>query len=227
MVEITSPEPSAPEHEPDAAPEPNASPIVTSDWLNKSYEILNGSLGIAKFNQAIPLIISAIAIGVSLVNRNFPKCIGHVLGATMVALISAVIISRKNNATLLCNQFTTAFLWYTIFYIAFCMQDTKTTLNTNTLVGVIMGFIILVFVDFVTFMGGVCADMESSTYILMMLLGIAGGIGGFYITLSLGGKESLYDFGGCSCGNCSAAAQRKCAVGSKTQTILAKQIKME
>ena len=208
---------SAPPDEPDAPP--------SVDWLKKSYEILDGSLGIAKFNQAIPLIISAIAIGVSLVNRNFPKCIGHVLGATIVALISAVIISRKNNATLLCNQFTTAFLWYTIFYIAFCMQDTKTTLNTNTLVGVIMGFIILVFVDFVTFLGGVCADMESSTYILMMLLGIAGGIGGFYITMSIGGKESLYDFGGCSCGSCSA--EQKCAVGSKTRTILAKQIKTE
>jgi hypothetical protein len=198
--------------------------IVTGDWINKSYNILNGSLGIAKFNQAIPLIISAIAIGVSLVNRNFPKCFGHVVGAIIVALISAVIISRKNKDTLLCNQFTTAFLWYTMFYVAACMQASK-KLDANALIGIILGFIILVFVDFVTFMGGVCEDIGSPTYIGMMLLGIIGGIGGFYATRSIGGEAALYDFGGCSCDDCSA--KEKCSAGSKTQTIMARQIKTE
>jgi hypothetical protein len=166
------------------------------------------------------MIISAIAIGVSLVNRNLPKCIGHVIGATIVALVSAVIISRMNKDTLLCNQFTTAFLWYTIFYVAFCMQNSN-KIDTITLIGVIIGFIYLVFADFVSFMGGVCEDIGSPTYIGMMLLGIMGGIGGFYATKAFG-EEWLYDFEGCSCDTCSG--KQKCSASSKTRTVLARQL---
>ena len=187
-------------------------------WITKAYTILNGSLGIDKFNQAIPLIISAIAIGVSLVNRNAQKCVGHVTGATIVALISAVIISRMNIP--LCNQFTTAFLWYTIFYVSACMQNSN-KVDAIALIGIIIGFIILVFADFVTFMGGECGQIGSSTYIGMMLLGAIGGIGGFYGWKVLG-EDWLYDFDGCSCEAC--YAKEKCSAGSKTQTLIAKQI---
>jgi hypothetical protein len=199
---------------------PPSTPSSSGDWITKSYNILNGALGIAKFNQAIPLIISAIAIGVSLVNRNFPKCFGHIIGATVVALISAVIISRNNTETLLCNQFTTAFLGYTVVYVAFCMQNSK-TIDASTLIGIIMSFIILVFVDFATFMGGMCADMGSKTYIGMMLLGVIGGIGGFYATQSFG-NGALYDFAGCSCDN--SSGKQKCSAGSKPATLMLKQL---
>jgi hypothetical protein len=203
----------------DAAAPP--SKLMTGDWINTAYTILNGKLGIAKFNQAIPMIVSAIAIGISIVNRNFPKCIGHVVGATIVALISAVIISRMNNDTLLCNQFTTAFLWYTICYVAFCIQSSK-TIDDVSLVGIILSFVILVFIDFVTFLGGVCETIGPATYIGMMLMGVIGGIGGFYATQSIGGNGALYDFSGCSCDDC--AAKQKCSINSKPRSIMLKQL---
>ena len=189
-------------------------------WITKAYTILNGSLGIDKFNQAIPLIISAIAIGVSLVNRNAQKCVWHVVGATIVALVSALIISKMNKDVGLCNQFTTAFLWYTIFYVSACMQNSN-KVDVTALIGIILGFIILVFTDFVTFMGGECSQIGSSTYVGMMLLGAVGGIGGFYVCKALG-EEWIYDFEGCSCEAC--YAKEKCSAGSKTQTLIAKQI---
>lgn len=186
------------------------------DWITKAYVILNGSLGIDKFNQAIPLIISAIAIGVSLVNRNAQKCVGHVVGATIVALVSALIISKMNIPS--CNQFTTAFLWYTISYVSACMQNSN-KVDAITLIGIIIGYIILVFVDFVTFMGGGCGENAGSrTYVGMMLLGGIGGIGGFYAWRTMG-EEWLYDFDGCSCEAC--YAKEKCSAGSKVQTIIA------
>ena len=195
------------------------SPLMNGNWMNKSYEILNGSLGIAKFNQAIPLIISAVAIGVSIVNRNFTKCVGHVIGATFVAVISAVIIAHS--AGQVCNQFTTAFLWYTILYVAFCMQSSK-TIDDMTMVGIIICFVILLFVDFVTFLGGLCATVGSTTYIGMMLMGIAGGIAGYYATQSISDGAALYDFSGCSCDNCTS--NQKCSSNSKTRTIMARQL---
>ena len=47
------------------------------NWIKSAYTIFDASFGISKFNQAVPLLISGVAVGVSLVNRNFPKCIGH------------------------------------------------------------------------------------------------------------------------------------------------------
>jgi hypothetical protein len=55
----------------------------------------------------------------------------------------------------------------------------------------------------------------------MLLLGIIGGIGGFYATKSLWGDAALYDFGGCSCDNCD---DQKCLVGSEMRTVIAKRI---
>ena len=203
-----------------AAAAAGAAASTNSNWMNKSYDILNGSLGIAKFNQAIPLIITAVAIGISLVNRKFTKCLGHVIGATFVAVISAVIISRKNNQTLLCNQFTTAFLWYTILYVGFCMQSSK-TIDDMTMVGIIICFVILLFVDFVTFLGGVCATVGFTTYIGMTLMGIAGGIAGYYATHSIN-STALYDFSGCSCDNCTS--NQKCSPNSKPKSLMLKQM---
>lgn len=196
---------------------PNVSDLTNGNWLTKSYNILNGSLGIAKFNQAIPLIIAAVAIGVSLVNRKFTKCLGHVIGATFVALISVGIISRTSDQV--CNQFTTAFLWYTILYVGFCMQSSK-TIDDMTLVGIIICFVILLFVDFVTFLGGVCATVGFTTYIGMTLMGIAGGIAGYYATQSFDNGAALYDFSGCSCDNCTS--NKKCSPNSKPKSLMLK-----
>jgi hypothetical protein len=200
---------------------PTASYISRSDAFNAVHELLDDYIGISKFNQTVPLLISSVAIGVCLVNRNFPKCLGHLIGATLVALVSIIVINSLSSE---CKQFTTAFLWYTIAYIVFCIQSSN-RLDANTLIGITLSFIVLIFIDTVTFMGGMCSnstDTGPQIYIGMLLLGIFGGIGGFYATRSILGKAGLYDFSGCSCDDCDG--QTKCAAGSKTRTVLAKQI---
>jgi hypothetical protein len=115
-------------------------------------------------------------------------------------------------------------LWYTISYIVFCIQASN-RLDANSLIGITLSFIILIFVDTVTFMGGLCGNNVNTgpqLYIGMMMLGIFGGIGGFYATRSILGKAGLYDFNGCSCDDCDG--KNKCSAGSKTRTILAKQV---
>jgi len=192
-----------------------------SDWIKTVRAILDASFGISKFNQAIPLIISSIAIGVSLVNRNFPKCIGHIVGGSIVVLITVAYIAYSEQP--LCKQFSTAFVWYTIFYVLFCMQSSK-TMDDNSFIGIMLSFIILVFVDFISFMGGMeCENFGSGVYIGMMLFGIVGGIGGYYATQSIGGNAALYDFSGCSCDDCNG----KCQVGSKGQVIVAKKLNLQ
>jgi hypothetical protein len=189
------------------------------DWIKIALDKFDELFGISKFNQAVPLMISGIAIGVTLVNRNFTKCLPHIGGATVASLISAVFITVMNGQKgTACNQFTTAFLWYTIGYISICMGESK-KLDTNSLIGIILSFIALVFVDVMTFLGGVCKDLGLKTYIGMMLLGMVGGIGGYYATYYLN-KPLLYDFAGCSCDDCAG----KCAKGGKVQTIMAKRM---
>ena len=160
------------------APAGTSAGTSTINWIKSAYTIFDASFGISKFNQEVPLLISGVAVGVSLVNRNFPKCIGHVCGAAGVALISMGYIGFSGNA---CRQFTTAFVWYTVAYLMFCMQASA-RLDSNTLIGIILSFIILIFVDFVTFMGGACETVGTPTYIGIVLLGIIGGISGFYVT---------------------------------------------
>ena len=198
---------------------PTVEYVSVNDAFNAVYEILDESVGISKFNQMVPLMISGVAIGVCLVNRNFPKCLGHLIGATFVALISVAMIAFSGNAV--CRQFTTAFLWYTIAYIVFCIQGSK-RLDANSLIGIILSFIILIFIDVVTFLGGLCESMGSQTYIGMLLLGLCGGIGGYYATRNIFGEAGLYNFSGCSCDDCHG--KNKCSVGSKTRTVLARQI---
>ena len=190
---------------------------IPTNWIKSAYNVFDALFGISKFNQAVPLLISGVAVGVSLVNRNFPKCIGHVCGAAGVALISWGCIGFSGNA---CKQFTTAFVWYTVVYLMFCMQASA-RLDSNTLIGIILSLIVLIFVDFVTFMGGVCESIGTPTYIGIVLLGIIGGISGFYVTKFTWGNGALYDFGGCSCDDCNDS---KCSVGSKTRTVMARQI---
>jgi hypothetical protein len=194
--------------------------ISRDDAFNAVYDLLDDYVGISKFNQTVPLLISGVAIGVCLVNRNFPKCLGHLIGATIVALLSIIVI---NSLSEVCKQFTTAFLWYTIAYVVFCIQSSN-RIDANSLIGIMLSFIVLIFIDTVTFMGDVCGNTDTGpqTYIGMLLLGIFGGIGGFYATRSILGKAGLYDFSGCSCDDCDG--QTKCAAGSKTRTVLAKQV---
>jgi hypothetical protein len=177
----------------------------SSNWA-KFYAFSETAFGITKFNQAVPMLISGVAVGTSIVNRNFPKCIGHIGGATIIGLIMSTY-----------GVFTTAFLAYTIVYISFCMSQSK-SIDSNSLISIIMCFIILVFINLVTIIGGI--GVSARDYIIGTLAGVAFGIGGFYITLSVGGKAALYDFSGCSCDECVS----KCPVGSKTQMVLAKQI---
>lgn len=178
----------------------------SSNWV-KFYEFSESTFGITKFNQAVPLIISSVAVGTTIVNRNFPKCIGHLGGATVVGLMMKPLN----------NSFTTAFLAYTIVYVSFCMSQSK-SIDSNSLISIILSFIILVFINLVTILGGIGVSVRD--YIVSTLAGVAFGIGGFYMTLSVGGKAALYDFSGCSCDDCNS----KCPVGSKTQMVMAKQI---
>ena len=192
--------------------------VSANDAFVAVYKILDELIGISKFNQTVPLLISGVAIGICLVNRNFPKCLGHLIGAIFVALISIIFIAFSANVV--CKQFTTAFLWYTISYIVFCIQASN-RLDANTLIGIIISLIILTFIDAITFLGGLCATMGSKTYIGMLLLGLIGGIGGFYATQSIWGDAALYDFSGCSCDDCD---NQKCSIDSEMRTVLAKQI---
>ena len=183
-----------------------ATSASSSNWA-KFYAFSENAFGITKFNQAVPMIISSVAIGTTIVNRNFPKCIGHLSGATIVGLMMKPLN----------NSFTTAFLAYTIVYVSFCMSQSK-SIDSNSLISIIMSFIILVFINLVTIIGG--SSMSMRDYIVGTLAGVAFGIGGFYITLNVGGKAALYDFSGCSCDECVG----KCPIGGKTEMILAKQI---
>ena len=140
------------------------------NWVVNAYDGLEGIFGIAKFNQAVPLIISAVAVGITLVNRNFPKCIGHIIGATLFSFLSYAIITQSETQ---CNQFTTAFLWYTIVYVAGCMY-TSDNIDTNALIGIVFGFGILVYIDFVTFMGGLCSTVSGKKYTLIILMSMIG-----------------------------------------------------
>jgi hypothetical protein len=189
------------------ASEPTAeeSSPSSSNWV-KFYEFSESTFGIDKFNQAVPLIISSVAVGTSIVNRNFPKCIGHLGGATVVGLMMKPL-----------KSFTTAFLAYTIVYVSFCMSQSK-SIDSNSLISIIMSFIILVFINLVTVIGGI--GVSPRDYIIGTLAGMAFGIGGFYMTMSVGGKAALYDFSGCSCDDC----VDKCPVSAKSQMIIAKQI---
>ena len=177
----------------------------SSNWA-KFDAFSESTFGITKFNQAVPLIISSVAVGTSIVNRNFPKCIGHLGGATIIGLIMSTY-----------GAFTTAFLAYTIVYVSFCMSQSK-SIDSNSLISIILSFIILVFINLVTIIGGIGVSVRD--YIVGTLAGVAFGIGGFYLTLNVGGKAALYDFSGCSCDDCDG----KCPVGSKTQMVLAKKI---
>ena len=182
-----------------------ASTSSSSNWV-KFYEFSENAFGITKFNQAVPMLISGVAVGTSIVNRNFPKCIGHIVGATVIGLIMKPL-----------KSFTTAFLAYTIVYVSFCMSQSK-SIDSNSLISIIMSFIILVFINLVTVIGGIGVSVRD--YIIGTLAGVAFGIGGFYMTLNVGGKAALYDFSGCSCDKCVS----KCPVGAKSQMVLAKQI---
>ena len=201
------------------AMELNVEFVSADDAFTTVYELLDKVIGVSSFNQTVPLLISGVAVGVCLVNRNFPKCLGHLIGAIFVSLISMVLIAFSGNLD--CKQFTTAFLWYTIAYLVFCIQASK-RVDANTLIGIVVSLIILVFIDAIVFLGGLCSAMGSKTYIGMLLMGLIGGIGGFYATKSIIGKAGLYDFSGCSCDDCDGKS--KCSVGSKTRTVLAKQM---
>jgi hypothetical protein len=188
-----------------------------TEWFGIVYQILDASFGISKFNQAVPLLISGVAVGVSLVNRNFVKCLGHLIGGMVVIFVTVIYILNNQSS---CKQFTTAFLWYTVAYIMFCMQASD-RIDSNTLIGIVLSFIILVFVDVVTFLGSSdCVGMGFKTYIILLLLGLTGGIGMFYIIKLNWGNGALYDFGGCSCDNCNGG---NCSVGC-AKTFMAKQV---
>jgi hypothetical protein len=191
-------------------------PAADPNWVVNAYTGLEGLFGIDKFNQSVPLIISAIAVGTTLVNRNFPKCLGHIIGATLFSFLSYAIITNQSGTQ--CNQFTTAFLWYSIVYVAGCMYNSD-RVDANLLIGVVMGFVCLVYIDFVTFMGGMCSTVSGKKYTLIILISMIGGIVGVSIVRSMS-KSALYDFKGCSCDGCANA--NKCKSGSQTTLVMKK-----
>lgn len=157
----------------------------------KWYAYWNELLGLAQFDKAIPLIISSIAIGVSIVTRTFIKSLGHLIGAIIVTLVFALWMNRA----------VTAFLCYSIGYVFMCMKNGRP--DAFTLIGICIGFSLLFLIDLIVSM----ATGGSTPYLITAILSVACGIGGVFITQSLGGKAALYDFKGCSCDDCANANQ--------------------
>jgi hypothetical protein len=148
------------------------------------------AVGLSQLNNAIPLIITSVTVGVSIVNRTFMKTLGHLIGAMIVGLISVVMAS----------QFVTAFLGYTIAYVFMCFKNGMP--DTGTIVGMTLGFASLLFINMFT---SINEMGRGAPYFVTILLSALAGVGGVYATESIGGAAYLYDFKGCSCDECSAS----------------------
>jgi hypothetical protein len=160
------------------------------------------------YNQTIPLLISSVAVGTTIVNRTPIKLVGHFVGALIVGLIFAVWS----------NRFVAAFLGYTIGYVCTCFKQGIPEIFI--LVGITIGFAFLLFINMaVSAMG----SGLSSVYFFTLLGSTLLGIGGVYGAEALFGTRGLYDFKGCSCDDC--ANTNQCSSGSNgTKRVLMQRV---
>jgi hypothetical protein len=152
--------------------------------------IWDQALSLSQFNNAIPLIITSVTVGASIVNRTFMKTLGHLIGAIFVGAIAAWLT----------NRFVTAFLGYTIVYVFMCFKNGMP--DTWTIVGMVLGFAALLFINMFV---SISSSGGGAPYFGTILLSALAGVGGVYATESIGGTAYLYDFKGCSCDDCSAS----------------------
>jgi hypothetical protein len=147
---------------------------------------------ISPFNEVIPLIITSVTVGVSIVNRTFMKTLGHLIGAIFVGAIAGWLTSR----------FVTAFLGYTIVYVFMCFKNGIP--DTGIIVGMVLGFAALLFINM--FVSLYVLSGDGAPYFGTLLISGLSGLIGFSMVQSFpNGTAYLYDFKGCSCDDCSAS----------------------
>jgi hypothetical protein len=169
----------------------------TDATLFKKYPAIPKSLMmLVPFNGIIPLIITSITVGVSIVNRTFMKILGHLIGAIIVGLVSTVLTDR----------FVTAFLGYTIVYVFMCFKNGMP--DTVTIVGMVLGFASLLFVNMFV---SISSSGEGAPYFgTLIISGLCGLIGVYMVQSFPNGNAYLYDFKGCSCDDCASSNTSIC-----------------
>ena len=159
--------------------------------------IPNSLMMLVPFNGIIPLIITSITVGVSIVNRTFMKILGHLIGAIIVGLVSTVLTDR----------FVTAFLGYTIVYVFMCFKNGMP--DTGTIVLMILGFASLLFVNM--FVSISVSEGGGAPYFgTLIISGLCGLIGVYMVQSFPNGNAYLYDFKGCSCDDCASSNTSIC-----------------
>jgi hypothetical protein len=170
----------------------------TDTKLFKKYPAIPISLMIlTPFNDAIPLIITSITVGASIVNRTFMKTLGHLIGAIFVGAIAAWLT----------NRFVTTFLGYTIVYVFMCFKNGMP--DTWTIVGIVLGFAALLFINmFVSLY--VLSGNGAPYFGTLLISGLCGLIGVYMVQSFPNGTAYLYDFKGCSCDDCASRNKSIC-----------------
>jgi hypothetical protein len=148
------------------------------------------ALGLSQFNNAIPLIITSVTVGASIVNRTFMKILGHLIGAIFAGAI----------AGWLTNRFVTAFLGYTIVYVFMCFKNGMP--DTGIIVGMVLGFASLLFINM--FVSTSVSGGGAPYFGTLILSGLCGLIGVYMVQSFPNGNAYLYDFKGCSCDDCAS-----------------------
>jgi hypothetical protein len=152
---------------------------------------------ISPFNDAIPLIITSVTVGVSIVNRTFMKTLGHLIGAIFVGAWTGF----------LGLNFVTAFLGYTIVYVFMCFKNGIP--DTGIIVGMVLGFAALLFINM--FVSLYVLSGNGAPYFGMLLIsGLCGLIGVYMVQSFPNGTAYLYDFKGCSCDDCASSNKSIC-----------------
>lgn len=182
----------------------DSSQIVPS----KFFSVWNHALGLSQLDSAIPLIITSITVGSSIVNRTFMKILGHLIGAIIVGLTSKI----------LSNRFVTAFLGYTIVYVFMCFKNGIP--DTGTIVGMVIGFASLLFVNM--FVSISVSGGGAPYFGTLIISGLCGLIGVYIVQSFPNGNAYLYDFKGCSCDDCANSNQCPAGPAGKAKTLLLK-----
>lgn len=179
----------------------------STDITSTDTTIPNSLMLLVPFNGIIPLIITSITVGVSIVNRTFMKILGHLIGAIIVGLVSTVLTSR----------FVTAFLGYTIVYVFMCFKNGMP--DTVTIVGMVLGFASLLFINMFV---SISSSGGGAPYFgTLIISGLCGLIGVYMVQSFPNGNAYLYDFKGCSCDDCASSNTSIC---DNNNVVMLKQI---